>query len=276
MNASALADKLRARAAEFSGQVGLVVRGYRQPVSPGDRTEVEIAIAPELVMPSCSLIKVPILWALLEEIEAGRLGWDQQVILREEDKAGSRGILKELHAGLALTIRDLAMLMVVLSDNTATNLLLDRVSSARVNETCENLGLTNTVLARKMMDKEARAAGRENLTTPLDCARLLDMMIYRERLSKASHDVLLDILLRQQLNDLLPFLMPDGTRFAHKSGELPGFRHDMGLLILEDWLVSISAMTHWENGRSEAVRFLNNIGGEVYVAFTAAASPGVT
>lgn len=269
MICSALEESLGEQAAAFSGRLGLVVRGYRFPVIPGALPEVDIRIAPELVMPSCSLIKVPILWTLLEEIEAGRLRLDQQVPLREEDKAKSRGILKELHAGLALTIRDLAMLMIVLSDNTATNLLLDRLGFDRVNATCRSLGLSHTAVARRMMDTEARAAGRENLTTPSDCARLLELMVYRERLSPTSHDLLLDILLRQQLNDLLPFLMPDGTRFAHKSGELPGYRHDMGLLFLDEWVVSMSAMTQWDDQRLDAVRFLNRIGGEVYAAFTA-------
>jgi len=269
---SALEGILRDEAAKFSGQVGLVVRGYRQPVTPRNQPEVDIAIAPELVMPSCSVIKVPILWSLLEEIEADRQRLDDSVTLRHEDKAGSRGILKELHAGLELTLQDLARLMIVLSDNTATNMIIDRLGFDRVNETSRSLGLTHTVLARKMMDGEARAAGRENLTSPLDCARLLEKMVYRERLSPPSHDLLLDILLRQQLNDLLPYLMPDGTRFAHKSGELPGYRHDMGLLLLDDWVVSISAMTHWEDRRLDAVRLLNAIGGEVHAAFAASRS----
>jgi beta-lactamase class A len=272
--ASGLERILREQATGFSGRAGIVVRGYRQPVTPGNPPEVDIAIGPEAVMPSCSIIKVPILWALLEEVEAGRQQMDQRVCLREEDKAGSRGILKELHAGLECTVKDLATLMIVLSDNTATNLIIDRLGLNRVNEACRSLGLINTVLARRMMDNEARAAGRENLTTPLDCARLLEKMVYRERLSPSSHALLLDILLRQQLNDLLPFLMPDGTRFAHKSGELPGYRHDMGLLLLDGWLVSISAMTHWDCRRLDAVRLLNGIGEAVCAAFASTASAG--
>ena len=268
MICAALKERLGEQAAAFSGQLGLVVRGYRVPVSPEAPPDVDLQIASELVMPSCSLIKVPILWTLLEESEAGRLHLNQQVLLREEEKAGSRGILKELHAGLSLTVRDLAMLMIVLSDNTATNLLLDRLGFDRVNATCRSLGLAHTAVARRMMDKDARAAGIENTTTPSDCARLLELMVYRERLSPTSHDLLRDILLRQQLNDLLPFLMPEGTRFAHKSGELPGYRHDSGLLFLEDWVVSVSVMTHWDEQRLDAVRLLNRIGKEVHAAFT--------
>jgi hypothetical protein len=62
--------------------------------------------------------------------------------------------------------------------------------------------------------------------------------------------------------------MPEGTRFAHKSGELPGYRHDIGLLFLDAWVVSVSVMTHWDDQRLDAVRLLNRIGKEVHAAFT--------
>src|SRR5947207_2209600 len=112
--------------------------------------------------PSASVIKVPILAALYAEAEAGRLSWQEPVTLAETAKVPGSGVLRELHEGIELTLRDLAHLMIVVSDNTATNLLINRIGTERVNSLLAGLGYETTRLGRRMYDFAARDRGLEN------------------------------------------------------------------------------------------------------------------
>src|ERR1051326_8626337 len=88
---------------------------------------------PERAFPPASVIKVPILAALHGEAEAGRLSWEERVTLTEAARVPGSGVMRELHAGIELTLEDLARLMIVVSDNTATNLIIDRIGTESVN-----------------------------------------------------------------------------------------------------------------------------------------------
>src|SRR5439155_8803283 len=96
------------------------------------------------------------------EAEAGRLSWTETICLREESRVPGSGVLRELHAGLEVTLEDLARLMIVVSDNTATNLLIDRIGTGVVNDYLASLGFEVTRLGRRMYDFAARDRGFEN------------------------------------------------------------------------------------------------------------------
>ena len=118
--------------------------------------------------------------------------------------------------------------MIAVSSNEATNELLDVVGLAAVQQTCGALGMASTVVARRMMDLEARAEGRENLTTAADVLLLLRQLADGSLLSTTTQAFAMECLLAQEF-DRLP--VPAGLRFAHKTGELAGVRHDAGILL---------------------------------------------
>jgi beta-lactamase class A len=220
MSIRELRQKVRRLIRKPGGVFGLAVRD----LLGGD----ELLINENEVFPAASVIKVGILAELMRQTSAGKLSLSDVVHLKDEDKVGGSGILFELHAGLELTVNDLAVLMMVQSDNTAGNLLIDMVSMASVNEYLGQLGLSATRLERKFMDYEARDRGRENVTTPWDMMRLLEL-IYRERLPHSR--LMLDILCRQQDTHKMRLLLPDGVRVGNKGGELDGVRHDVGIVL---------------------------------------------
>jgi beta-lactamase class A len=191
-----------------TGRAALVVR----PLDGGEATEVEA----DRRFPAASLIKLPILAAAL----------DAGLPLGERLPAGppvpGSGVLAHLADIGDMSVRDLLTLMIAVSDNTATNIIIDRIGMEEVNAWCERRGLTATVLARRMMDARARERGLENLTSAADVASVLSWL--------ADRPFAVTALEAQQLNDRLPRHLPAGFRLAHKTGELRGVRHDAGII----------------------------------------------
>jgi beta-lactamase class A len=180
---------------------------------------------------AASVIKVPILVALAADVEAGRFRWDQVVPLDPRDEAAGSGVIQYL-SPLPYTLRDLATLMIVVSDNRATNLIIDLVGLERINDYCACAGWRDTVLDRRMYDFAARARGRDNFSTPGDTADLFVRLLAGTLLSPAATRLVLEILRAQQSHDKLPAWLPGEASAAHKTGELPGVQNDCGILFL--------------------------------------------
>lgn len=217
------------------GTVGLVIRDLA--------SGTQLEWAPAERFPAASIIKIPVLVEALRQVQEGRLRLDDRVAVPDAAKVGGFGILKELESVGDLTLRDLLTLMIVISDNTAANLCIDRVGMDRVNELLASLGLNGTVLQRKMMDMEARQRGLDNFTTPADTARLLEWLVTHRILTPALCDTAIDILSRQQVRDRLPLWLPAEMRVAHKTGELPEVRHDAGIIFTDPGPLVIAALT---------------------------------
>lgn len=217
------------------GAVGLVI----EDLTTGERLEW----SPEMRFPAASVIKIAILVDALRQVEERTVRLDQMVAGSEDAKVGGFGVLKELTSVDSLSLHDLLTLMIIVSDNTATNLVIDLLGMASINATIESLGLTGTRLQRKMMDDAARARGLENITTAGDIARLLRLIVTRQILTAEACDLALDILARQQVRDRLPLYLPAGIRVAHKTGELPGVRHDAGVIFFDSGPMIVVALT---------------------------------
>ena len=170
--------------------------------------------------PAASVIKVPILLELHNRAAQNGLSLDEKVVLQPHHKVGGAGVLLELHDGLELTLDDLGRLMTVVSDNTASNLLIDRLGMDAVNRWMKNEGLQDSHLGRRFMETPSK--DRDNWMTPADAA--LCMQAAR-KLAAA-----LEILKRQQYREKIPLLLPCDTVVAHKTGELEGVRHDAALV----------------------------------------------
>jgi beta-lactamase class A len=183
---------------------------------------------PDEVFPAASVVKIPILLELFRRFQDGGEDPGTRVTLHARDQVLGAGILFELHPGIRLTLRELARLMIVLSDNTASNLLLDRLGWASVNELLARLGARNTVICRKFMYPPGPAG--ENLTSAADCVRILRALWEGEVLQGTWREEALDILSRQQYREKIPARLPPSARVYNKTGELEGVRHDVGLV----------------------------------------------
>jgi len=195
------------------------------------------------VFPQASSIKIAVLLETFKQAEEGRLKLDEFVALEESRKVEGSGIL--IHLGrpsLSLSIRDLAVLMVVLSDNTATNLLIDKVGLEAVNKRLDALGLAKTRLRRKMMDLQAAAEGRENVSTPLEMMTLLEKIWKGSALGEPYRKDLLAILAIPKDSPLRAGV-PEGIEVAEKPGELEAVRCDSGIVMLTGKPYVLSVMT---------------------------------
>lgn len=221
----------------FSGRVSLAL--YR--FSDGLRFEHKAA----QTMPAASLIKLPILVTALAEVDLGRLHLESRVMVEAGDMVGGSGVLHRLEPGVSLTLKDLLTLMIIVSDNTATNLVIDLVGREAVNYRAQALGLENTELVGGLQLSEAQwnerqRAGERNHTTAADILRLLVRLVRNELLSEHSTGVALAMLRAQQFTEALARYLPTDSELservtvASKSGCLRGVWHDAGVVYRGD------------------------------------------
>jgi beta-lactamase class A len=180
---------------------------------------------------TASVIKVAVLLALAADVDSGRYRWDQAMPIALENTAGGSGVIQHL-TPLPYTLRDLATLMIIVSDNRATNTIIDLVGMDRINAYLSRAGWQDTVLARRMMDLEARARGRDNFSTPHDTADQFRRLLAGELAAPATTSLLLDMLRAQTERDRLPASLAPDVAVAHKTGTLPGVLNDAGILFL--------------------------------------------
>lgn len=217
-------SRLEAIAGALDGVMGYVA----VDLASGERFER----LPDEVFPLASTIKLALLYELFKQADEGRLALDEVRPLDRRHVVGGTGVLKEL-AAPAMPLRDYAVLMVVVSDNTATNLLIDLVGMENVNRRMSGLGLTTLRLRRKMIDAEAARRGDENVGTPADLARLLTIIYRSEGLTKESSDAIIAILRTPKASALRDGL-PAGVPVANKTGTLEGVEADAGIVYLAD------------------------------------------
>jgi beta-lactamase class A len=177
--------------------------------------------------PTASTIKLAILYELLRQVDAGAISIDTPAPL-DRRRAVPGGLLYELSTP-ALSPRDLAVAMMLQSDNTATNVLIDRVGMAAVNKRMAALGLKGTTLRRYMIDLDAARRGDENVSTPADLATLVIALHRGEGLSAQAHAIALDILRKPKATPIRAGV-PASVVVASKSGDLEGVRADAGIV----------------------------------------------
>ncbi|MDR7418374.1 MAG: serine hydrolase [Armatimonadota bacterium] len=227
----ALTDEIARLAAGFSGTLGV----WAHSLDGGETIEWNATEA----YPAASTIKLPILYEVFRQAGERRFRMDDTRMLEAGDVVPGSGILKDLTPGLALTVRDLATLMIVVSDNTATNMLIDLVGLEAVNTSTAALGLGGTRLAFKLF--RAPQGPPRNVSTPRDLGRLMTLIATRAVLTPPACDEMLAILGRQHFTDLITRRLSDYDGFleagkvpvvtvASKSGSIRGTRNDVGLV----------------------------------------------
>ncbi|MDU5470899.1 MAG: serine hydrolase [Peptoniphilus harei] len=185
-------------------------------------------------VPSASMIKLLILLKALDECDKGKINLEDTINLDDHDKVDGSGILKELSNNHKFSIRELLTLMIIVSDNTATNILIDLLGMEEINKIGNDLGLEKTSLERKMMDSNAREKGLDNFTSSNEILKLLKMIYDKDFVSEDFSDLALDILLRQKERQRLQRYLPEDLKIASKSGDLDNLENDGGIFFTEN------------------------------------------
>jgi beta-lactamase class A len=252
-----LAHRLETLADDLDGVMGYVVID----LTTGERME---RLAGH-VFPTASSIKLAILYELFKQAEEGRVKLDGPIAWDAKQAVGGSGVLFEL-SNPTLSLRDYATLMVVLSDNTATNVVIDALGMDRVNARMQALGLGDIRLRRRMMDLEAARHGDENVATPTALARLLAMMEKGEGVTPASREAMLGILKKGKTSPLLRGI-PPGVPVASKPGDLDGVRADAAIVYVPGRPYVLVAMTSWLQKDEEGERAIEEASRAVYQYF---------
>ena len=224
-----LREEMDALAGEVAGTVAYCV------IHPASGARVERNATARFV--AASVIKVPILMECFRQATHEGLDFNEVIPLKDGVKVGGSGVLKVLHEGLNVTISDLAMLMTVVSDNTATNILLERIGVEKVNAFLKERGCTVTECRRKLYDWEAMKQGIHNHIAAGEIADLLAAAAAGRLISPQSDADMLTVMKKQQYREKIPHLLPKGAVTANKTGSLDEVSHDCGVVTLPngDW-----------------------------------------
>lgn len=208
-----------------------------------------LLLNPDAVFAQASCIKVTVLAELYRQDQQAEQGTPGKARLTDmytmdsSDLVADSAIMAGLTPGMTkLTNRDLATFMVAVSDNSATNVLIDRVGMANVNAMLDSLSLTHTRLQRKMMDVKAAQAGRENLSTPREMMTFFADLYQGKLLNQTITNDYFKELSTKKSSDI-PRFLPEDLMIANKPGELAGVRNDIGIVFVPNRPFVIVVMT---------------------------------
>ena len=249
---------------------------------------------------TASTFKVPLLLELLRQVDRGTIDLARRIELTDAMRVSGSGVLKELEAGLRPTVRDLAMLMIVISDNVATDILYEMVGRDNLGATIREMGLTNTRIPmstrellysitgldpedpshtfamvadgmrRQEFDLEADALDEDksDVSSPDDMCELLETVHRGDVLSPSSRETFFDILKRQQLNTIIPLLLPPGTIVANKTGGYHSVLCDVGVVHSPSGPYAVAIMAKQVDGeRLQVDLAMATVSRAVYDAF---------
>lgn len=252
-----LGKTLKGEINNFNGEVALVIKDFN--------TGLEIALNDNRLLPSASLVKVPIMAACFYASAEGRLKLSEVMRLEKAHKVSGSGMLKQESPGKKYTIEKLIELMIAESDNTAANMLIERLGIEYLNDCFKRIGLKNTNLSREMMDFKSRKEGIENYTTARDIAFLLEKMYYGRLVNEPVSKKCLRVLADQKVKDRIPKKLPAETVVAHKTGLEKGVCHDAGIVYTSkgNFLICVLTKHKYKNAR-QAKRIISDISLVIY------------
>lgn len=217
------------------GDIGVVIERIDNSIS------INININEDMIFPSASTIKLVIMAAVMDEVKKGKISFDDKILLTKDRLCGGDGILKEFDIEHEFTLKEIMTLMIIISDNTATNILIDLIGMQNINNIAVEMGLEFTRLRRKMMDSQAVNEGRENTTTPKEMSKILRYIYDGKFIDEYYSKIALDILKRQQVGGRLTLYMPEDIVVAHKTGDLDKLEHDVGIVYhnFSDYIICV-------------------------------------
>jgi len=263
-------------------------------------TGEELAYHADELFPTASTFKTVLLYVLFQEADAGRIDLAQRITLDPEQRVPGSGVLQDLDPGAALTIKDIATLMITVSDNMATDLIYDLLGRQRVAQAVRELGMRQTSLpldtweilaglhdldpadpaltydtlkgrlASRLAPLDCRATREtpdNNITTPRDMVRLYEAIERGDGLTRTARNAVIDILKRQKFRERLPALLPFGVQVAHKTGSIRGVRNDAGLVYAGDTVYAVALFTKRARDGYAATQLLARASLAVYEHF---------
>jgi len=230
-----LKDILGRKVRRFKGTVGLIIEDLQ--------TKERISFNEDTLIPSASLVKVPIMLSCFYAAQEGKISLKDQIRLKRSDKVAGSKVLGDEPSGSVFTVEELLHPMITRSDNAAANMLIEFMGFERLEAYFKKMGLKDTNLNRKMMDFKERAEGEENYTTARDMSYLLKKLYEKKFLNKDVSEKCLEILGDQKINDRIPKKLPPGTCVMHKTGLERYVCHDAGIVYTDkgDFLVCVLA-----------------------------------
>src|SRR5438552_13578604 len=262
--------KLETRVEEIAGQLDGVMG-----VAILDLTDGRILLRnADRVFPTASSIKIAVLLELYRQDQEARTGikgkakLDDIYIFDPKNLVEDSRIMAGLTPGVTrITNRDLAQFMVAVSDNAAANILIDHVGMQNVNATLRSLGLTKTMLRRKMIDIAAARRGDENVSTPQEMARLLEMIYKGKALNQELTGDLIKQLKTLKKDSYLSYELPADVELADKPGSLDGVRTDSGIIFAPNRPFAITVMTAYDRDEKAAERAIGQVALEAFHYF---------
>jgi beta-lactamase class A len=258
-----LASKLRTELHRIADETKGVVGAQVLDLATGER----IGVNDTLTFPQGSAIKIPLLIELYRQDEAGTLRLSTRVPVRLADRTGGSGLLQNLGDGTSeLSLGDLAMFMITVSDNTATNMLIDRVGMDKVNATTRALGVPEVKLQRKMIRPRDSAAGNENIATPAAAATIMAKIAKCELPMRKERCGELRRLLEIPKGGPIEASVPEGVRVAWKPGDIEGVTTAWGLVDLPGRPYVVVGMVNYSDA-DEGMKALRRIADAAYGYF---------
>ena len=253
-----LKRNLNAEIRAFNGQSGVVVEDLR--------TGRVLAYQSSRPFPAASVIKVPMMTACFQAAAEGKLDLNSTVVVRPADKVSGSGVLKAMPGRSEIRVSKLIDWMITQSDNTATNVLMSRLGMGYYNQHFQQMGLSGTRLARRMMDFSQRKKGVENYTTAQDMARVLRKLYRVEGVSPQVSRACLEMLKRQKMRDRIPAKLPEKTVVAHKTGLERGVCHDAGIVFTRkgDLLICVLTQRKGKGTSQPAKQFIARLAQHAY------------
>lgn len=240
----------------FDGEAAVVIVDLARGWQYAHRADEPVAAA--------SLVKIPILAAVMQAIAAKQLKWSTTVKLRANDQVAGSGRLRHEKPGSVWSIERLVDLMITHSDNTATNLLINRLGYKALGRSFQQMGLSQTSLVRKMMDFSRRDEGVENWTSAGDIAILLGRIYQGRLVDSASSRRALTLLKDSTYDDRIPAKLPKGTVVAHKTGLERHLCHDAGIVFTKRGDYLIVVLTNSRLPSKKAKDFIATLSADVY------------
>lgn len=239
-----LDEKLQTAIKNFNGKVWIYAKNLDTGKDYSLRADEQVRTA--------STIKLAIMAEAFRQVASGKLRWTDELVLTKDNKKGGSGILFEFSDNTKIDLKTAVHLMIVVSDNTATNLVLDKVTADSVNDFLDTLGLKKTRSLRKVfgggeskavLSEEKLKAFGLGVSTPKDMVNLLEMIESGKLVSKEASAQMLEILKRQQYKDGIGRGLPDNVSSASKSGALDKLRSDVGIIYTPRGRIAIAITT---------------------------------
>lgn len=221
---------------------------------------------------AASVIKVPIMATVYRAMERGDLALTDLIILDEKDYVGGSGVLQHFTPGSSLSLQDIIMLMIIQSDNTATNLLIDLVGVENIQNTMKEAGMVTSTFFNKLMLRKPNPKG-VNRISAADIGMLLHKMATGALVSCKASERMIEVMKKQQVRDCLPEKLPSPYadfnhgmtpwELANKTGWIPGTRHDVGVFYVGNRKF-IATILSKDVDDLLSKRILSQIGVEIY------------